>query len=143
MKLRARGIKIVCGLACGGERVDEFRAGALAVRSQTRDVPSVKTLSGDEQVVAVAPGDAAQLQFARFGLSFLARRRTGERKPRVTLDALARREQRLPLRLAVANALARDQIFDRAQCVDRRSSDALDTLPFGGAAFVHAGSGIS
>lgn len=133
----------MCGLARGGERVDEFRAGALAVRAQARDVPPVKTPSGDEQIVAVAPGDAAQLQLTRLGLSFLARRRTGERKPRVTLDALSRREQRPPLRLAVATALARYQIFDRAQCVDRRLSDALDTLPFGDAAFVNAGSDVS
>ena len=49
----------MCGLARGGERVDEFGAGALAVRAQARDVPAVEATPGDLQVVARTARDAA------------------------------------------------------------------------------------
>lgn len=108
MKLKAQREKVVCGLARGCERVDEFCACALAVRAEARDVSAADASSGDQKVVARATGDAAQLQLARRRLSFLVSGRAGESKTRVTLDALAHGEQRVSLRLAAANARVDD-----------------------------------
>jgi len=108
MKLKARGIKVVCGLARGCERMDEFCACALAVHAKARDVSAAEASSGDQQVVARATGDAAQLQLARRRLCFLVSSRAGESKTRVTLDALAHGEQCVSLRLAAATARVDD-----------------------------------
>ena len=102
MKFTVRRVNVVRDFARGGERMDEFRARALAVCEQARDVAPVYAAARDEQVVARAARDAAQLQLARRRRNALSRRRAGERKPRVTLNALARSEEREPLRLAIA-----------------------------------------
>ena len=131
-----RRVNVVCGFARGGERVDEFRARPISVCEQARDVAPVDAAARDEQVVARAPRDAAQLQLARRGCGVLARRRAGERESRVALDALARGEQRVPPGLAVGPALAHEQVLDLAERVDGRAPDALDPLHVGGAALV-------
>ncbi len=104
MKLKLRGVNVARDLARGGERVDEFGAGALAVCAQPHDVAAVEAAPGDKQVFAVATSHAAKLNFARRRLSFFARRLAGESEARVTFDALARGEQREPLGLAVVPA---------------------------------------
>ena len=78
------------GLADGGERLDEFGAGALAVGEESRDVATVDAAAGNEQVVSASAGDAAQLHLAPSGSRVGARRGTGDCEPRVTFDALAR-----------------------------------------------------
>ena len=110
-----------------GEGVDEFGARALAMRQQARDVATVDAATGGEQVVARAPGDAAQLKLARRGRGVLARARAGQREAGVALDALARGEQRVPLRF-VNRAALRERVFDGAERVDGRALDSLHLL---------------
>jgi hypothetical protein len=105
---------VVRGIARVGEGLDEFSACALAVRDEARDVASVHAAARDEQVVARASSDAAQLQLARRGRVRLARRRACEREARVTFDALARGKQRVPLHLAFVPARAQEQVLDLA-----------------------------
>lgn len=99
--------RVVCRFERGGQRVDEFEASPLAVREQARVVAASNTSAGDEEVVARATGNAEQLRLSRRRLFVQTRRRAGERKPRVTLDALSRCEERMPFGLADCSALAR------------------------------------
>src|SRR5215203_4453660 len=85
--------------ADGAERLNQLGARALAVRDEARDVAAMDAAAGREQIVAPAPGDAAQLHLARRRPRLRARLRGGERQPRVTLDALARGVERMPSRL--------------------------------------------
>ena len=121
----------VRGLADGGERVDQFGAGAFAVRDEPRDVAPVDAAAGDEQVVAAAPGDAAQLHLARRGSRVGRRRGAGRGEPRVTLDALARGVELVALRLFPERAGVGEQVFDDAQGVDGRALDLLHAPPVG------------
>lgn len=94
------GMKFVCDFAHARERVNQFGARSLAVRDETRDAATVDATARDKQVVARAPRDSAQLQLALGGRFLFARVAARERESRVTLDALARGEERVPLRLA-------------------------------------------
>lgn len=77
------------------ERAYEFGARAFAVGEETSGVATVDAAPGDEQVVARAPRDAAQLHLARRRPGARVRRGAGEREPRVTLDAPTRVEERV------------------------------------------------
>jgi len=116
----------VRGLADGGERVDEFVAGARAVRDEPRDVAPVDAAARDEQVVAAAAGDAAQLHLARRRSRVGRRRSTGDGESGVTLDALARGVELVALRLFFERARFQEQVFDQAQGVDGRALHLLD-----------------
>ncbi|MDT7780507.1 MAG: hypothetical protein QOC99_3019 [Acidobacteriota bacterium] len=59
MKTGRRSVQVVCDHTYAGKSMDEFRACALAVREEARDVTSVDAEPCDEQVVARAPRDAA------------------------------------------------------------------------------------
>src|SRR5215217_6169416 len=92
---RPRRLRPTGEVAHRPQRDDQLRARALAVRDEARDVAAVDAPAGDEQVVAPAAGDAAQLHLPRRRPSLRARLRRGEREPRVTLDALARGVERV------------------------------------------------
>ena len=99
------------------ERVNQLGASALAVREQPRDAATVYAATGGKQVVARAPSDAAEFQFA-LGRRFLfVGGRAREREPRVTLDALARGEERVALLLAHTRVAAGfdEQVLHLAQ----------------------------
>ena len=65
---QARGrAEAACDFARVGERVDEFRASALAVREQARDAAAVYASARRQKVVARATRDAAQLKLALRG----------------------------------------------------------------------------
>ena len=114
------------GLADGGEGLDELGAGARAVCEETRDVAPVDAAAGDQQVVAAAAGDAAQLHLAPRGSRVRARRGAGRREPRVTLDALARGVELVALRLRFERASLQEQVFDGAQGVNGRALHLFD-----------------
>lgn len=115
----------MCGLADGGERVDELGAGALAVRDEPRDVAPVDAAAGDEQVVAASARDAAQLHLARRGSCVGSCVGAGRSEPGVTLDALARGVELVALRLFVERAGLQKQVFDNAQGVNSRTLHLL------------------
>lgn len=109
----------MCGLADGGERLDEFRACALAVGDEPRDVATVDAAAGDEQVVSTTAGDATHLHLASSGSRVSARRGACDGETRVTLNALARGVELIALRFFFERAGIGEEVFDDTQGVDR------------------------
>lgn len=119
-----------------GERMDEFRAGALTMSQQARYVAPVDAAARDEKIVARAPCDAAQLKLALRRRSVPAKPRASERESRITLDAGARGKQRVTLDFALQPARVYEQVLDGEDGVNGRALYALDSLLVGYDAFV-------
>lgn len=111
------GIQFVCDFARARERVNQLCARSLAVREQSRDAAAVYAAPGSQKVVARAPSDAAKLKLALRRRFVFFSGGAREREPRITLDALARGEERVALLLAQPCVAARldEQVLHLAQ----------------------------
>lgn len=114
------------GLTHGGERVDEFKACAFAVGDEPRDVAAVNAAPGNQEVVAAASGDAAQLHLAPSGARVSGGLCAGRGETGVTLDALARGVELVALRLFCERARVGQKVFDNSQRVNGRALHLLD-----------------
>lgn len=99
------------------ERVNQFCARPVAVREQARDASAVDAAARRQKVVARAPRDAAEFEFALGRRFVFVGRSARERETCVALDALARGEEGVALLLARRRGAARldEQVLDLAQ----------------------------
>lgn len=88
------------------EGVNQLGARPLAVSEKARHVAPVDAAAGEQEVVARAAGETAQLQLALRRVRVPSRPDAGEREADVTLRALARGEHGEPLRLASEGSYA-------------------------------------
>lgn len=114
-KLRRRGIKSMCSLGHGGERVEHLRAGAFAMREQARDVEPVRAATGEQQIVARAAREPAQFHLPPGRGIFRPRTGGGQRQSRVPFNALARVEERVPRGFILESRHLFQEVFHGAE----------------------------
>lgn len=97
--------------------MNQLRARTVAVREQARDAPAVDAAPGGQKVVARAPRDAAEFEFAPGRRFVFVGGSARERETGIALDALARAEESVALLLAHPRVAASfdEQVFDLAQ----------------------------
>lgn len=110
-------IQFVRDFARARERVNQLCARALAVRAQACDASAVDAAARRQKVVARAPRDAAEFEFALGRRFVFVGGSARERETGVALDALARREQGVALLLARPRVAARldEQVLHLAE----------------------------